>query len=73
MRELKSRRFLIAIFSISCLFLLGYTKEIDVASAIAAIAIGIAGASAADSFVHGKTERNKDDITRSERNHEVDR
>jgi hypothetical protein len=54
MRQLKSRRFIIAMAAISCLTFLGYSKDIDVSSAIAMVAISIAGAGAAEGMIEKK-------------------
>ena len=42
----QSRRFIIAVLALASLTFLGYTKDMDVALAVASIAIGLAGANA---------------------------
>lgn len=51
------RRTVVALFSVVCLTFLGYTKAVDVAASIAAIAMGL---SAANSF-EGSKKKGKDD------------
>ncbi len=42
------RRFITSIFAISCLTILGYTKNLDVSIAISGVALGIAAANASE-------------------------
>lgn len=51
---LTSRRFVIALFALGSLTLLGVMKTEPVASAIAAVAIGLAGANAAQEALRRK-------------------
>lgn len=52
------RRSIIAIYAITLLFVLGYTKSTEVAMSISTIAIGLAGANA---YEKRKQSKKKDD------------
>lgn len=54
---LKCRRSIIAIISIACLTTLGLSKGMDVSSAIAMVAIGIAGANSAEHVFIGESSK----------------
>lgn len=50
------RRTAIAVIAIAALTFLGYTKGMDVAMALGTVAIGVAGANAAEKAYNGKTK-----------------
>jgi hypothetical protein len=56
-----TKRTLVAIVGTAALWSLGFFKEADVASAIAAISIAIAGAAAGEAFAAKKHEVPKDE------------
>lgn len=59
---LKCRRSIVAIIAIGCLTALGMSKGLDVSSAIAMVAMGVAGANSAEgvfSFKSSKKKTNK--------------
>lgn len=53
---LNCRRSIIAIFSISALTFLGYTKSLDVSMAISGVVLAIAGSNAAQGIMTKKEE-----------------
>lgn len=66
-RTLKSlllcRRTFVALFSVSCLTWIGLTTTTDVAAAIAAVAIGLAGSNAAQRAYTARYSKPKEDIS----------
>ncbi|NBO99763.1 MAG: hypothetical protein EBU90_06505 [Proteobacteria bacterium] len=55
----KCRRSIVAIVAIGCLTALGLSKGIDVSSAIAMVAMGVAGANSAEHVFNKKSTNSK--------------
>lgn len=55
----KCRRSTVAIFAMTCLFVLGFFKGVVVAEAIATVALGIAGANSAEGIFTKKATSKK--------------
>jgi|GEM_PF-3843160 len=62
---LKCRRSTIAVFAISCLFVLGFFKGVVVAEAIATVALGVAGANSAEGIFSKKKASKKEVVKKT--------
>ena len=60
-RQLTSRRFIFGIISVACLTFLGYVHQMDVAGAIALIAVSIAGAGAIEGYSENSRKDKKNE------------